>query len=66
MHGFIINRGRHYANEGILHPGVINTSAMCEVGGGALKKCVTAPFIALHKCHYSQIRRGERPRVVKQ
>lgn len=50
----------------ILHPGVINTSAMCEVGGGALKKCVTAPFIALHKCHYSQIRRGEWPRVVKQ
>lgn len=50
----------------ILHPGVINTSAMCGVGGGALRKCVTTPFIALHKCHYGEIRRGERRRVAKQ
>lgn len=41
----------------ILHPGVIKTSLMCVVGGAVLRKCGTTLFIALRKCHYSEIRR---------
>lgn len=50
----------------ILHPGVIKTSVMCVVGCGVLKKRGTTLFIALRKCHYSQIRRRGGLRVVKQ
>ena len=50
----------------ILHPGVIKASVMCAVGGGVLRKRGTTLFIALRKCHYSQIRRRGGPRVVKQ
>ena len=50
----------------ILHPGVVKTSVMWVVGGGVLKKCGITLFIALHKCHYSQIRRRRGPREVKQ
>lgn len=41
----------------ILHPGVIKSPVMCVVGGGVLRKHGTTLFIALRKCHYSQIRR---------
>lgn len=41
----------------ILHPGVVKTLVMCVVGGGVLRKRGTTLFIALRKCHYSQIRR---------
>lgn len=51
----------------ILHPGVVKMPAMCVVGGGvSKKKRGTTLFIALRKCHYSQIRRRGGPRVVKQ
>lgn len=50
----------------ILYPGVVKTSVMCVVGGGVSKKRGTTLFIALRKCHYSQIRRRGGPRVVKQ
>lgn len=50
----------------ILHPGVVKASVMCVVGGGVSKKRDTTLFIALRKCHYSQIRRRGGPRVVKQ
>lgn len=43
--------------KGILHQGVIKTSAVCAVGGGVLKKQGTKLFIAFRKCHYRQIRR---------
>lgn len=50
----------------ILHPGVIKTSVMCVVGGRAFKKLGTTMFTALRKCHYSQIRRREGARLLKQ